>query len=143
MGRLSYHSVVCICQKPKAIHFSARVYLYIVSISECVPFLFSIIISKNGKGARKVEQSGVRDEGYLQTYVADNPDSLPLDEIKDDARLLVLGREFPTESGNIDVLAVGSQRHSIARRAFVGGVTTALTRAAACSLLVIPPGRRV
>ena len=47
------------------------------------------------------------------------------------------------ERADIDVLAVGSQRHSIARRAFVGGVTTALTRAAACSLLVIPPGRRV
>lgn len=42
----------------------------------------------------------------------------------------------------IDVIAVGSQRHSIARRAFVGSVTTALTRAAECSLLVIPPGRR-
>jgi nucleotide-binding universal stress UspA family protein len=38
-----------------------------------------------------------------------------------------------------DVIAVGSQRHSIARRAFVGGVTTALARAAHRSLLVIPP----
>jgi nucleotide-binding universal stress UspA family protein len=42
----------------------------------------------------------------------------------------------------IDLLAVGSQRHSIARRAVVGSVTTALARAATCSLLVIPPGRR-
>lgn len=41
----------------------------------------------------------------------------------------------------IDLLAVGSQRHSIARRAFVGSVTTALARAATCSLFVIPPGR--
>ena len=40
----------------------------------------------------------------------------------------------------IDVLAVGSQRHSITKRAFVGSVTTALARAASCSLLVIPPG---
>lgn len=38
-----------------------------------------------------------------------------------------------------DLIAVGSQRHSIARRAFVGGVTTALARAASRSLLVIPP----
>lgn len=43
----------------------------------------------------------------------------------------------------IDLIAVGSQRHSIARRAVVGSVTTALTRAASCSLFVIPPGRTV
>ena len=42
---------------------------------------------------------------------------------------------------DIDLIAVGSQRHSIARHAFVGSVTTALARAAICSLLVIPPGR--
>ena len=41
----------------------------------------------------------------------------------------------------VDLIAVGSQRHSIARHAFVGSVTTALARAATCSLLVIPPGR--
>jgi nucleotide-binding universal stress UspA family protein len=41
----------------------------------------------------------------------------------------------------VDLIAVGSQRHSIARRAVVGSVTTALARAAACSLFVIPPGR--
>jgi len=41
-----------------------------------------------------------------------------------------------------DLIAVGSQRHSIARHAFVGSVTTALARAATCSLLVIPPGNR-
>jgi nucleotide-binding universal stress UspA family protein len=42
----------------------------------------------------------------------------------------------------IDLLALGSQRHSITRRAFVGGVTTALARLAPCSLLVLPPNRR-
>ena len=42
---------------------------------------------------------------------------------------------------DIDLIAVGSQRHSIARHAFVGSVTTALARAATCSLLVIPPGK--
>lgn len=45
------------------------------------------------------------------------------------------------QRADIDVLAVGSQRHSIARRAVVGSVTTALARAATCSLFVIPPGR--
>jgi nucleotide-binding universal stress UspA family protein len=43
----------------------------------------------------------------------------------------------------VDLIAVGSQRHSIARRAVVGSVTTALARAASCSLFVIPPGRSV
>ena len=47
------------------------------------------------------------------------------------------------ERADVDVIAVGSQRHSVARRAFVGGVTTALARAATHSLLVLPPGRRV
>jgi len=42
----------------------------------------------------------------------------------------------------VDLLAVGSQRHSIARHAVVGSVTSALARAATTSLLVIPPGRR-
>ena len=42
----------------------------------------------------------------------------------------------------VDVIAVGSQRHSIARQAVVGSVTSALARAATTSLFVIPPGRR-
>lgn len=46
------------------------------------------------------------------------------------------------DRADVDVIAVGSQRHSIARRAFVGGVTTALTRSAKKSLLVIPPTRK-
>jgi nucleotide-binding universal stress UspA family protein len=41
----------------------------------------------------------------------------------------------------VDLIAVGSQRHSIARRAVVGSVTSALARAAQSSLFVIPPGR--
>ena len=45
------------------------------------------------------------------------------------------------QRAEVDLLAVGSQRHGIARRAFVGSVTSALARAATCSLLVIPPGR--
>jgi nucleotide-binding universal stress UspA family protein len=43
------------------------------------------------------------------------------------------------QRAEIDLIAVGSQRHSIARRAVVGSVTTALARAASRSLLVIPP----
>ena len=46
------------------------------------------------------------------------------------------------ERADVDMLAVGSQRHSIAHRAFLGSVTTALARAATRSLLVVPPGYR-
>lgn len=46
------------------------------------------------------------------------------------------------DRAEVDLLAVGSQRHSIARRAFVGGVTSALARSAQKSLLVIPPGKK-
>jgi len=42
---------------------------------------------------------------------------------------------------DVDLIALGSQRHSTTRRAFVGGVTTGLARAATCSLLVLPPSR--
>jgi nucleotide-binding universal stress UspA family protein len=39
----------------------------------------------------------------------------------------------------VDVIAVGSQQHSLTHRAFVGSVTTALCRAAGRSILVVPP----
>lgn len=66
----------------------------------------SIIISKSGAGATKIEKSALPHEDYLQDYVARNPQSLPMGELKDNLRLLVVGREFATNSGNIDVLAI-------------------------------------
>ncbi len=66
----------------------------------------AIIVSTNGKNACKLEESGVENEQFLQRYVFDNPDSLPVDQIKEGVRLLVVGREFPTVSGPIDVLAL-------------------------------------
>lgn len=66
----------------------------------------SIIISKQGTGATRVEKAALPHEDYLQDYVARNPQSLPMDELKDNLRLLVVGREFETDSGNIDVLAI-------------------------------------
>jgi len=66
----------------------------------------AIIVSTGGKNARKVEESGVENEEFLQRYVFDNPDSLPIDQIKEGVRLLVIGREFATSSGPVDVLAI-------------------------------------
>jgi hypothetical protein len=66
----------------------------------------SIIISKDGKNARKLDTTSIAEEAYLQQYISDNPNSLPLDEIAEDIRLLILAREFPTGSGPIDALGV-------------------------------------
>lgn len=42
----------------------------------------------------------------MQKYIYDNPDSIPLYDIKEDIRLLILAREFPTNSGPIDAVGI-------------------------------------
>ncbi len=69
----------------------------------------TIIISKNGKNAQKVEKSGFEQEDYLQKYIYNNPESLPLYEIKEDIKLLIVVREFPTDSGPIDALGIDKE----------------------------------
>jgi hypothetical protein len=65
-----------------------------------------LIISKNRKDAVKVDPSSFEDEANLQAYIYDNPESIPLYEIKEDIRFLILAREFPTDSGPIDAIGV-------------------------------------
>src|SRR5437762_12436508 len=66
----------------------------------------SIIISQEGKNAQKIDKSDFEGEGYLQNYVHENPESIPVYEIEEDKKLLVVAREFPTESGPIDALSI-------------------------------------
>lgn len=66
----------------------------------------AIIISKNGKNAKKVDKSSFEKEDYLQEYIYDNPESIPLYDIKEDIHLLILAREFPTSSGPIDAIGI-------------------------------------
>lgn len=66
----------------------------------------AIIISKNGKNAKKVDKAGFEQEDYLQKYIYDNPESVPLYDIKEDIHLLILSREFPTNSGPVDALGI-------------------------------------
>jgi len=66
----------------------------------------AIIISKGGKNAKKIEKSNFEREDYLQKYIYDNPESIPLYDIKDDIHLLILVREFSTESGPIDAIGI-------------------------------------
>jgi len=69
----------------------------------------SIIISKDGNKAVRVEKSTIEKENYLQEYIYQNPESIPLYDIKEDIRLLILAREFSTNSGPID--AIGVDQH--------------------------------
>lgn len=64
-----------------------------------------IIVARHGKPARKLERIVIHEEEYLQNYIAANPEVLPLDQLEQDIRPIVLVREFPTTSGPIDALA--------------------------------------
>jgi len=43
-----------------------------------------IIISKNGKDAKRVERTSFKQEEELQKYIFENPDCIPLEDIKED-----------------------------------------------------------
>lgn len=66
----------------------------------------SIIISSNGSNAVRVNKASFDKEKFLQEYIYANPESIPLYDIKEDIRLLVLAREFPTNSGPIDAIGI-------------------------------------
>jgi len=68
----------------------------------------TIIISKKGANAQKLDKSDFEKEGYLQDYIHNNPESIPIYEIQKDKKLFVVKKEFPTKSGSekIDALAI-------------------------------------
>lgn len=66
----------------------------------------SIIISKQGQSAQKLDKAEFEKEDYLQNYIHENPESIPVYEIQEDKKLFVVAREFSTESGPIDALAI-------------------------------------
>lgn len=66
----------------------------------------SLIVSKDGKDAKKLQPSSFNQEDYLQQYIYNNPDVVPIDEIDEDLRLLILARELMTQSGPIDAFGV-------------------------------------
>src|ERR1700676_3820736 len=66
----------------------------------------SIIVSKSGQNAVKVEKTPFADEDSLQQFICKNPDSVPIDGTKKGLKLLILAREFPAGSGVIDALGV-------------------------------------
>ena len=66
----------------------------------------SIIITHPGSSAQKIDKSDFKKEGYLQEYIHKNPESIPVYEIEEDKILFVVAREFRTDSGSIDALAI-------------------------------------
>jgi hypothetical protein len=70
----------------------------------------AIIVSKSGGNAVKLDKSSFEDEDYLQQFICQNPDSVPLYDIKEDIKLLILAREFPVGSGAIDALGVDREQ---------------------------------
>ena len=66
----------------------------------------SIVITKNGRNATIVDKTSFSTESKLQKYIHENPESIPLYEIKEDIRLLILAREFNTNSGPIDAVGI-------------------------------------
>jgi len=66
----------------------------------------TIIITEGGKNARKLDTQDFPNEDYLQKYITENPDSIPLYEIKENIKLLIIAREFGTNSGSIDALGL-------------------------------------
>ncbi len=66
----------------------------------------TIIVSKNGKDSKKLEHTDFPNEDYLQQYITENPDSIPLYDIKENIKLLIIAREFSTNSGPIDAIGI-------------------------------------
>mgnify|MGYP001597588325 CR=1 FL=1 len=69
----------------------------------------ALIISKNGKDAKRIDRSVFASEDELQQYIYENPESIPLYDIKEDIRLLIVAREFPTQSGPIDAVGIDKE----------------------------------
>ena len=65
----------------------------------------SIIISKNNK-SEKIDKTDFNNEDYLQNYIYNNPEAIPIYDIDEDKKLFIVKREFSTNSGNIDALAI-------------------------------------
>jgi hypothetical protein len=69
----------------------------------------AIIVSRDGRNAKKIEKAGFQNEDHLQKYLHANPECIPLYDIKEDIRFLVLAREFPTDSGDMDAIGVDKE----------------------------------
>ena len=65
-----------------------------------------MIILNPGQPACCVESSSFPKEAAMQEYISKNPECLPVDDINENARLLVVAREVSTSSRRIDLLGI-------------------------------------
>ena len=61
-------------------------------------------VSKNGSNAKVVKPAGFDEERSLQEYIHENPETIPIHEFREDKKLLILKREFPTNSNRYPAL---------------------------------------
>lgn len=64
----------------------------------------AILIMEGNDRIERVEETSFIYEKRLQEYVATNPDIIPVYDINEDTKLLIVAREFSTMSGPIDAL---------------------------------------
>jgi hypothetical protein len=65
-----------------------------------------VILLEAGAQARKLDLKPPADEKLLQRYLVENPSGLPFEDIEEDVRLVIVGKEFPAGNGFIDALGV-------------------------------------
>jgi len=68
----------------------------------------AIIVQREGERAKIVSESRFPNEAELQRYVYENPEVLPISDIKEDVQFTVLDKETPAGTGYIDILGVDS-----------------------------------
>ncbi|MGH7558374.1 MAG: hypothetical protein ACREMD_11480 [Gemmatimonadota bacterium] len=69
----------------------------------------SILFRKGHAAPVRLDETTFGSEALLQEYIYQNPETVPLYEIDKNVQLLVVAREFPTNSGPIDALAIDSE----------------------------------
>lgn len=68
-----------------------------------------IIITEKGKNAIKVDKNKFENESDLQKYIYDNPESLPLEDIKENIKFIAIDREFNTVTGPLDIIGFDNE----------------------------------
>lgn len=67
-----------------------------------------LILTKDGI-SKRLKRGSFEDEAAMQEYFSANPEAIPLNEEDDDRQLHVLGREFQTSLGRIDILGTDAE----------------------------------
>jgi len=76
----------------------------------------AIIVQRENERVQVIQQAGFPVEVDLQRYVCENPQVLPIGEIKEGAQFTVLDRETPVASGSVDILGVEAMEISTSWR---------------------------